>query len=177
MFLNQAWAESWQEKEEKAVGFHWWEKLSWAICHSPDHLWQVTRSAEVSCGSHDLGNDESGAAVDSWVLSQLQKVVSCSAPAQWIDAACRGDFKPCFILGERGCFAWQCVFLTASSFHLAVGYNFWAQCVCYFLFGFVYIILICVIDSDCYPSFVFQHFNEKQEGRGNQNIFGLVPSI
>lgn len=71
----------------------------------------------------------------------------------------------------------QCIFLAVSIFHLHVEYDCRAQCVCYFLFGFVYIILIYVIDSDCYPFFVFQHINEKQEGRGNQNILVLMPSI
>lgn len=32
----------------------------------------------VLCGSHDLENDEYGAAMDSFVLFQLQKVVSWS---------------------------------------------------------------------------------------------------
>lgn len=79
----------------------------------------------VLCGSHDLENYEYGAAVDSFVLFQLQEVVSWSAAALVnIDAGCRSNLKACFILGERRWFTWQCIFLTVSSFHLAVEYNF-----------------------------------------------------
>lgn len=63
--------------------------------------------------------------MDSSVLLQLQKVVSCSVAALVnIDAGCRSNSKACFILGERRGLMWQYIFLTVSSFLLAVEYNF-----------------------------------------------------
>lgn len=153
------------------------EKLSWKTCHSPHHSWQVTRYGMVQ-GSRNTENDDCGAAVDISGLLQLQRVVSWSvAPVVNRDAGCRSNSKSCFILWERKGLMSQCILLTISVFHLPVECNCWAQCVCYFFFGFVYIILIYVIDSHYYPFFVFQHINEKHEGRENQNILGLVPSV
>lgn len=86
-------------------------KIELEICQSLDHLWKVTRFAVVSCGSHDLDNYDYGAAVDSFVLLQLQKVVSWLVAALVnIDAGCTSNLKCCFILGERRWFTWQYIF-------------------------------------------------------------------
>lgn len=68
------------------------EKLIWKTCHSPHHSWHVTRYGVVWCGSCNTENDDHGAAVDTCMLLQLQRVVSQSVAAlENIDAGCRSN--------------------------------------------------------------------------------------
>ena len=65
-----------------------------------------------------------GAAVDTSMLLQLQRVASWSVAALVnIDAGCRSNSKSCFILGERRRLMWQCIFLAVSIFCLPVQCN------------------------------------------------------
>lgn len=53
-------------------------------------------------GSCNIENDDYGAAMDTSMLLQLQRVVSwCVAALVNIDAGCRSNSKFCLILGER----------------------------------------------------------------------------
>lgn len=156
------------------------EKLGWETSHRPQHSWQVTEYKGIWCCSCNREKGNRGAAVDRSMLLQSQSVVSWSvASLVNIDAVCRSNSKSCFILRKRRRLPWQCIFLAVSIFHLPVECNCWARCVCYFLVGFVYVILTSVIDSESYPFWFSAYWWEtggqrKPEYFGSSAFFNIV---